>query len=125
MYTDHYQAEATGVMIGRRQGREAGYAEGWNAALAGCQERIDELNAALTAMFVIAYPALAAIQQSGDSDIQHAFVKHYAAAIQENATKLQHLPHEDPEVLRFGEALRSVINQWLSTVHGPNHSCSP
>lgn len=125
MYTDHYQAETTGVMIGRRQGREAGYAEGWNAAIEGCQERIDELNAALTAMFVIAYPALAAIQQSGNSNIQHTFVKHYAATIQENAAKLQHLPHEDPEVLKFGEALRSVINQWVGAAHATGHSSSP
>lgn len=114
MYADHHQAETTGVIIGRRQGREAGYTEGWNAAVAGCQEQIDDLHAALTAMFVIAYPALAAIQQSGDRDIQNTFVKHYAATIQENAAHLRHLPHDHPQVLKFGEAIRTVINQWVN-----------
>lgn len=123
MYSDHRQAETTGVVIGRRQGREAGYAEGWNAAIAACEGRINDLEATLNAMFVIAYPALVAIHLSGNRKIQSEFVRHYQDAILNNA--LQHMPHRDPQILNYDQNICRVIDRWMAAAHTPDNSPSP
>jgi len=125
MYSDHYQAETTGVVIGRRQGHQAGYTEGWNAAVAACEGQINDLRAALNAMFVIAYPALATIHHAADSDIQNFFVKHYEDSIRTNAATLNHLPHQDPGVLKFDQAIQTVIDRWVAAAHAADNSPSP
>lgn len=125
MSSDHYQAESTGIVIGRRQGRQAGYTEGWNAAVEACQGQIDDLQAALTAMFVIAYPALGTIQQSGDHNLQDFFVKHYEATIRQNAATLKYIPHRDPAVLNFGQAIQTTIDRWTAAAHNADSSPSP
>lgn len=132
MYSNHYQAETTGVVIGRRQGHQAGYTEGWNAAIDQANARINEqeatindLRSTLNAMFVLAYPALATIHHSNDRDIQDFFVKHYEASIRQNGDTLQHIPHQDPRVLAFDQAIQAVINRWVAAAHDADSSPSP
>lgn len=125
MYSNHHQAETTGVIIGRRQGhqqgRQQGYTEGWNEAQAASQARIDELQAALNAMFVLAYPALTTIHHSNDTNIQNFFVKQYESTVQHNIKTLRHLPHEDPHVMQYSTAMPAVVKKWIAAAHENNY----
>lgn len=125
MYSNHRQAETTGVVIGRRQGHQAGYTEGWNAAVAACEKEINDLQAALNAMFVLAYPALTALHHANDRNAQDFFVQHYTASIQKNAATLRNLPHKDPRVLAFDPAIHTVVSRWIAAANSADNSPSP
>ncbi|MGH8032963.1 MAG: hypothetical protein ACREO8_11525 [Luteimonas sp.] len=133
---DNYLAEITGMAVGTqnglRRGHEAGYTEGWNDAVAQMEPRFQQLQQevaalsyAMNGLGLIAYAALAGLDQAPRAH-QIIAMNKYGDLVTKNRQVLRHSPHLDPILL----AREKQAAEWFPKLYErlqtkPVHDFSP